>query len=111
MRWLLLLLLLALLLSLSCSQGSNPFSPVPDARLFFDQTGTAYFVVNGGQGTADSILVIQFKGYPYIYTPSPDSLLPGARVQYPYWPPVGNRDSVVATWRNPNGTYGRVKGT
>jgi hypothetical protein len=106
MRWLLLLLLIALLLVLSCSQGTNPFSPVPNANLFFDQTGTTYFVVNGGQGTADSVLVSQYKAI--IYNTFIDSIAPGARVAYSY---LAGRDSVVATWRNPNGTYGRVKGT
>ena len=107
MRWLLLLLVIVLLLTLSCSQGTGPFYPVvPNASLFFDKTVNAEYVVNGGSGTADSILVSQYKAI--IYVTYIDSLLPAARASFPT---QNGRDSVVATWRNPNGTYGHIKGS
>jgi hypothetical protein len=107
MRWLLLLLFITLLLTLSCSQGSNPFSVVPNASLFFDKLGNTEFVVNGGSGTAYAILITQYKPIGD-YNTSVDSLTSGARESFTTLP---GRDSVAATWRNPNGTYGRVKGS
>jgi hypothetical protein len=106
-RWLLLLLLIALLLTLSCSQGTSPFYPsVPNADLYFSKTGTAEYVVNGGKGTADSVLVFQFKTS-YIESKYIGSL---GSTQNASFPILSGRDSAVATWRNPNGTYGHFKG-
>jgi hypothetical protein len=107
MRWFLLLLLIALLLSLSCSQGTNPFQPVPNASLIFDKTANAEYVVNIGSGTAYNVLVAQYRGS-YIQNNSLDSLVATARASFPILSP---RDSVVANWTNPNGIPGHVKGS
>jgi hypothetical protein len=107
-RWFLLFLVIALLLTLSCSQGTSPFYPgVPNASLFFDRTASAEYVVNGGSGTAYDILIAQFNGST-IFNSRVDSLVSTARASFQTQSP---RDSVVATWKNPNGTPGRVKGT
>jgi len=107
MRWFLLLLLIALLLTLSCSQGTNPIGPVPNASLTFDKTANAEYVVNIGSGTAYDVLVAQYRGS-YIQNNSVDSLVAAARASFPTLSP---RDSVVANWRNPNGIPGHVKGS
>jgi len=106
-RWLLLLLVVALLLTLSCSQGTNPFQPVPNASLTFDKTANAEYVVNIGSGTAYDILIAQFNGST-IFNSRVDSLVSTARASFQTQSP---RDSAVANWRNPNGTYGHIKGT
>jgi len=106
-RWLLLLPLIALLLTLSCSQGTNPFQPVPNASLTFDQTANAEYVVNIGSGTAYDVLVAQYKGS-YITNASMDSIVATGRASFVT---LSSRDSAVANWRNPNGTYGHIKGT
>jgi hypothetical protein len=106
-RWLLLLLLIALLLTLSCSQGTNPFQPVPNASLTFDKTANAEYVVNIGSGTAYDVHVYQYK--PSFIRDTPlDTIPPAGRASFETF--VG-RDSAVANWRNPNGTYGHIKGT
>ncbi len=106
MRWFLLLLVIALLLTLSCSQGTNPFQPVPDASLTFDKTANAEYVVNVGSGTAYNVLVAQYKGS-YITNASIDSIVAAGRASFVT---LSSRDSAVANWRNPNGTNGHFKG-
>jgi hypothetical protein len=107
MRWLLLLLVIALLLTLSCSQGTNPFQPVPNASLFFNLSGSTKYVVNGGSGTAYEVHLYRCINALVDNFANPDSLVSQERYGFT----VGPYDSLVVTWKNPNGTPGRVKGT
>ncbi len=107
MRWLLILLAIGLLLALSCSQGTNPFQPVPNASLFFNLSGTPKYVVNGGSGTAYEVRLYRYVNVLVDNFASLDSLVSQERSSFS----VSAYDSLVATWKNPNGTPGRVKGT
>lgn len=106
LRWVLFLLGVLLLLTLSCSQGTSPFQPVPDASLFFNLSGTPKYVVNGGSGTAYEVHLYRCINTLVDNFANPDSLISQERYGFT----VGPYDSLVATWKNPNGTPGRVKG-
>lgn len=107
LRGSLFLLSVLLLLTLSCSQGTSPFQPVPDANLFFNLSGTPKYVVNGGSGTAYEVHLYRCINTMVDNFANPDSLISQERYGFT----VGPYDSLVATWKNPNGTPGRVKGT
>jgi hypothetical protein len=105
MRSFLLLLLIALLLTLSCSQGTNPIGPVPNASLFFDLGGPTLYVINGGQGTAYEVQLWRFYGNGGLDRfAQPDSLVSQERYGFSV-----SYDSLEADWKNPNGTTGRVR--
>lgn len=107
MRWLLLLLAVVLLLALSCSPGSNPVGPIPNASLFFDLGGPTLYIVNGGQGTAYQVHLYRIYGGSNHWIDNfanRDSMVTlekfGFSVTY---------DTLEADWTNPNGTTGRFK--
>ena len=106
-RWLLLLLVIALLLTLSCSQGTSPFQPVPNASLFFDLGGSPLYVVNGGQGTAYQVHLYRIYGGSnhWIHNfANRDSMVTLEKFGFD-----NTYDTLQADWTNPNGTTGTIK--